>query len=65
MAFERKYFSEKEIASMLGFQPNTLAKWRWKGIGPKFKRVGRSIRYHIDEVNHFLDYGHPAIPRPH
>jgi hypothetical protein len=65
MAFKRKYFTPNEIAEFLGIKPNTLAKWRWKGIGPTFKKVGRAVRYHIDEVNNFLEYGHPAIPRPH
>lgn len=65
MAFTRKYLTPKEIAYMLAIKENTLAKWRCNGIGPNFKKVGRSVRYHTEDIKHFLEYGHPAIPRIH
>ena len=63
MAFERMYYTEKEIASMLALKPGTLAVWRCKGIGPRFKKVGRSVRYHMRDIDHFVEHGHPSTPR--
>ena len=28
----------------------TLARWRAEGIGPRFIRIGRSVRYRRDDV---------------
>lgn len=36
----------KEAASFLRVAEETLAKWRTKGTGPKFRRLGhRTVRY--------------------
>jgi predicted DNA-binding transcriptional regulator AlpA len=37
--------TEDETTAYLGIVPNTLAKWRTRGEGPPFVRVGRLIRY--------------------
>ncbi len=28
----------------------TLANWRTQGKGPKFRKIGGKVRYHIDDV---------------
>jgi hypothetical protein len=33
-----------------GPAPKTQANWRVMGIGPKFIKVGRLVRYHPDDV---------------
>jgi hypothetical protein len=41
-----------EAASYLNIKPATLCQWRWNGRGPKFCKIGRSVRYmphHLDE----------------
>jgi hypothetical protein len=41
-----------EAAVYLNVKPATLCQWRWNGRGPKFCKIGRSIRYlphHLDE----------------
>ena len=37
--------NEKQAATILGLQPQTMAVWRMKGIGPRYFRSGRMIRY--------------------
>jgi hypothetical protein len=34
-----------QAAELLGVSPGTLENWRAEGKGPKFRRVGRLIRY--------------------
>ncbi|MGH3426018.1 MAG: helix-turn-helix transcriptional regulator [Mycobacteriales bacterium] len=36
---------EREVAELLGCSIRTLQGWRWRGGGPPFIRVGRSVRY--------------------
>jgi len=44
-----------EAASYCGVKPSTLAKWRLKGIGPRFSTaLGRDPRYHVDDLDAFL-----------
>lgn len=38
-----------------GFAPATLAKFRCQGGGPRFSRVGRSIRYNVDALDKWLE----------
>jgi hypothetical protein len=37
--------NESEAADFLGFSIRTLQAWRWRGGGPKFCKIGRSVRY--------------------
>lgn len=37
--------NEVEASDLLRISVRTLQSWRCKGIGPRFIRVGRSIRY--------------------
>ena len=43
-----------KAAEYLGVSISTLAKWRWLGVGPRFVRVGRSIRYPLEELQQHL-----------
>ncbi|HEY9229956.1 MAG TPA: hypothetical protein VIP11_25115 [Gemmatimonadaceae bacterium] len=45
-----------ELARMLGVAPNQPALMRMAGTGPVFRRLSaRCIRYHIDDVQRWLD----------
>ncbi len=44
-----------EAAEYLGLKPNTLAKMRVYGTGPEYRKHGRYVRYHIDELNHWSE----------
>jgi hypothetical protein len=37
--------NEVEASDILRISVRTLQSWRCKGIGPRFTRIGRSIRY--------------------
>lgn len=31
----------------------TLQRWRWKGTGPPYMKLGGHIRYHLDHIKKF------------
>ncbi|MCX5513366.1 excisionase [Kaistia algarum] len=44
----------EEAAQELQNTAGTLAKWRMQSVGPKFVRVGRSIRYRKSDIERWL-----------
>jgi hypothetical protein len=47
--------SEVEVAHFLNLRPNTLAHWRLTKLQPlPFIRIGRTIRYRLEDVERFL-----------
>ncbi|MDF3155035.1 MULTISPECIES: helix-turn-helix domain-containing protein [unclassified Mesorhizobium] len=52
------FLSTAQAAFYIGLSQRTLEKMRLKGGGPKFRKHGRYVRYHIDELDHWSK-GHP------
>jgi hypothetical protein len=46
--------STDEAAAIFGLQPDTLKKWRSRGTGPAFLRLGRAIRYDSVDIAVYL-----------
>jgi predicted DNA-binding transcriptional regulator AlpA len=47
-------FSESETARRLDVSVSGLRKWRREGTGPQFIRIGRLIRYSIEDIQAWL-----------
>ncbi|MCB1556924.1 MAG: helix-turn-helix domain-containing protein [Alphaproteobacteria bacterium] len=47
---ECPFLSTKEAAYYLGLSTRTLEKMRLTGHGPRFRKHGRYVRYHIDDI---------------
>ncbi|GJL98842.1 MAG: DNA-binding protein [Methyloligella sp.] len=47
---ESPYLTNKEAADYLRLQTRTLDNLRWIGTGPKFRKHGGRIVYHIDDL---------------
>jgi hypothetical protein len=45
---------EQDGAAYVDFSAAALRKWRREGKGPAFVRVGRSIRYRIQDLDTWL-----------
>lgn len=43
-----------EVAEYLGKPQKTLTEWRYLGIGPRFYKVGRDVRYDWKDVDLWL-----------
>jgi predicted DNA-binding transcriptional regulator AlpA len=46
---------EGETASLLDLSTRTLQDWRVRGCGPKFRKLGRSVRYRLEDVQAFVN----------
>ena len=44
-----------EVAVFLGVPLRTVYRWRSRGEGPPGYRVGRHVRYRVEDVDHWLD----------
>ncbi|GAB5377754.1 MAG: helix-turn-helix domain-containing protein [Acuticoccus sp.] len=44
------YLTTPEAARLLRLKPNTLEKMRVYGGGPTYRKHGRHVRYHIDDL---------------
>lgn len=57
----KTFLNTKEVARYLGLRPNTMAKMRVYGTGPDYRKHGRYVRYHIDELNQWsLNHRHSS-----
>ena len=46
--------TENEAACYLKMSPRTLQAWRQRGEGPRYFKVGRSVRYDRAELDRWL-----------
>ena len=55
-ATDDRLLTRKQAAEVLGFQPGTLARWKWKGLEdrPPEVLVGRSIRYRASALDRWI-----------
>jgi hypothetical protein len=53
--FVTEYLTSEEVALRLRCSALTLAKWRARGYGPKWQRIGpQRVGYRLADVNAFL-----------
>lgn len=44
------FLNQSRLATRWHVSPRTLERWRWKGEGPAFLKIGGRVVYRIDEV---------------
>ena len=48
--------ADREAAAILGISVQTLANWRWRGEGPRFRKIGkRMVRYARADLEAFIE----------
>ena len=52
-----KLISTKEAAEILGLPEGTLKGWRSREIGPKWIKLGGSVRYDVSDLLDFIKSG--------
>jgi predicted DNA-binding transcriptional regulator AlpA len=45
-----QHIGEKALALRLGMSARTLQRWRWKGKGPNYLKLGGRVVYRISDV---------------
>ena len=56
------FLTTDQAARYLGLASRTLEKMRCEGRGPRFRRHGRYIRYHIAELDAWSRGGDADVP---
>jgi Helix-turn-helix domain len=46
--------STEEVAEVLGRPPRTLRQWRYLNQGPRYLKVGATVRYRARDVEDWL-----------
>ena len=49
------YLNAKEVSEMLGIKSQTLANWRFQGRNLPYSKIGRIIRYSLQDVIQFTE----------
>jgi predicted DNA-binding transcriptional regulator AlpA len=52
---ESHLLTESEAAEFLRLKPKTLARWRWAGEGPTYRKIGGAVRYAVSDLEQFLE----------
>ena len=51
VSMSKKLLKTNEAAQVLNVSVATLEKWRQRGLGPEFQRLGpKTIRYHVEAL---------------
>ena len=54
MTIENKLLTVPELSEYLGIAIETLKKYRMRGTGPKFIKLGRLVRYRLSDVDEWV-----------
>ena len=52
-ASEHRILTDIEVAERLGVSRFTVRSWRIKGVGPRFLKMGRAVRYRSQDVDEY------------
>jgi predicted DNA-binding transcriptional regulator AlpA len=55
LPFRSGIMDSAQLAEFLTNKKNTIEGWRIKGIGPKYIKIGRLVRYRISDVEEWLE----------
>ena len=47
--------TERDVANLLSLSLATLRRWRLKGTGPAWLKIGATVRYRTSDVSDFLN----------
>lgn len=50
-----KFLTEKQAATLLGVSLSTLQQRRFKGQQPSYLKIGKSVRYDLEDILAFAE----------
>jgi len=50
---DRRTLTDIQVAARLGVSRFTVRSWRLKGVGPRFLKMGRAVRYRPEDVQEY------------
>lgn len=54
-SFSNNILKTPDAAKYLNIRSSTLEQWRWNGRGPRYIKIGRSVRYRTIDLETFLE----------
>ena len=51
----QRWINEKEVANITGIAVQTLRNWRFQQTGPPYCKLGRMVRYSVDDLVRFME----------
>ncbi len=45
-----QFLNQARLADRWHISPRTLERWRWKGEGPAFVKIGGRVVYRLDDI---------------
>ncbi|MCI4660339.1 MAG: helix-turn-helix domain-containing protein [Neomegalonema sp.] len=48
-----QHLTQKQLAERWRMSPRTLEQWRWRGVGPKYLKLGGRVLYRVEDVVSF------------
>jgi predicted site-specific integrase-resolvase len=45
-----QFLNQARLADRWQISPRTLERWRWKGEGPAFVKIGGRVVYRLDDI---------------
>lgn len=45
--------TQSDLADRWHLSPRTLEQWRWRGIGPRYLKIGGRVVYRLDDIETF------------
>jgi len=49
------FLNERQVGELTSMSLSTLRQWRFCGKGPKYHKVGRAVRYKIQDVSDWMN----------
>ena len=50
----KQWLTAAQVEEMTGIKEKTLANWRSQGRGPQYHKVGKIIRYALEEIERWM-----------
>ena len=57
-AVHPEYLNPKDAALFTSFTPKALERMRQRGEGPRYSKVGKSVRYPVADLRAWMEAGH-------
>lgn len=54
-AISKLLLTEKDAAAFLSVSVRTIQDWRFRNTGPKYKKLGRLVRYSVADLSAYTE----------
>lgn len=52
---------EYEVSEILGISCHTLRRWRYNNLGLPFYKIGKCVRYKMEDVERFIEENRQVV----